>query len=152
TTSQGEKRVVVWVQFFGDRDYLVLQWHDPQTGKRKSKSAETNNTLEAEKRRADLEYELNHGLYHEPVKVSWERFRELFEAEYLPGVRPATQKLYRRVLDQFEDICKPTRIDNLTERTVSAFVAGLREKKGLQTEQYQPSTIKTRLTFLHAVL
>ena len=33
------KRVTVWVQFFGDRPYLMLQWHDPVTGKRKSKSA-----------------------------------------------------------------------------------------------------------------
>src|SRR5215468_9622197 len=102
TTSNEKKRVVVWVQLFGDRDYLMLQWHDPVTGKRKSKSAGTCNPLEAEKKRADLEYELNHGLHHEPVKVSWQRFRDVFEAEYLPGVRPKTQQLYRRVLDQFE--------------------------------------------------
>ena len=37
------------------------QWHDSETGKRKSKTAGTCNPMEAEKARADLEYELNHG-------------------------------------------------------------------------------------------
>ena len=36
-----EKRVTVWVQRFKDREALVLQWLDPDTGKRKSKSAGT---------------------------------------------------------------------------------------------------------------
>ena len=57
------KRIVVWVQDFGDRPQRVLQWHDPATGKRKSRTAGTCNPLKAEKRRADLEYELNHGLH-----------------------------------------------------------------------------------------
>jgi len=30
-----EKRIKVWVQKFPDRKNLVLQWHDPDTGKRK---------------------------------------------------------------------------------------------------------------------
>src|SRR5215813_9579672 len=113
TTSNGDRRIIVWAQQFGDRPYPLLQWHDPETGQRKSKSAGTCNPIEVEMRRADLEYELNHGMHHEPVKVSWDRFRDIFEAEFLPGVRPATQKLYRRVLDQFEDIVKPTRLDKI---------------------------------------
>src|SRR6266511_965057 len=119
STTTGDKRVVVWVQLFGDRPYLMLQWHDPISGKRKSKSAETCNPLEAEKRRADLEYELNHGLHDEPSQVPWPKFRELFEAEYLPNVRPGTQKLYRLTLDQFEDICRPAKVSGINERTIS---------------------------------
>jgi hypothetical protein len=45
------KRIVVWVQHFGDRPHLMLQWHDPDTGKRKSMNAETRNPLDAEKAR-----------------------------------------------------------------------------------------------------
>jgi hypothetical protein len=75
------KRIVVWVQHFADRPYLMLQWHDPDTGKRKSKSAQTCNPLSAEQARADLEYEHNNGLYKEGSRISWEKFRELFEAE-----------------------------------------------------------------------
>jgi hypothetical protein len=46
-----EKRIVVWVQHFADRPYLMLQWYD-EKGKCKSKSAETCNPLEAERKRS----------------------------------------------------------------------------------------------------
>ena len=82
-----EKRITVWVQQFKDRENLVLQWHDPITGVRKSKSAETNISAVAEMKRTELEYELNHGLHKESSRMSWERFRELFEAEYFPNCR-----------------------------------------------------------------
>jgi len=152
TTSRDEKRVVVWVQFFGDRDYFMLQWHDPETGKRKSKSAGTCNPLDAERKRADLEYELNNNLYHTPDQTSWSTFRDLFEAEYLPNVRPGTQRSYRATLDQFEEIAKPVRVSTISERTVSVFVQGLRQRKGLSTPNMQSSTIDTRLRFLHGIL
>ncbi len=53
------KPVTVWVQRFKDRRMLVLQWFDPDTGKRKSRSAQTANKRLAEKARAALERELN---------------------------------------------------------------------------------------------
>src|SRR5262245_52011516 len=68
-----EKRVTVWVQRFNDRAHLVLQWTDPDTGRRKSKSAGTADEGEAERKRADLEYELNHGRYVEASRMNWER-------------------------------------------------------------------------------
>ena len=55
------KGIVVWVQQFKDREHLMLQWIDPDNG-RKSKSAETADPDAAEKARADQEYELNHGI------------------------------------------------------------------------------------------
>src|SRR4051794_1235499 len=97
-----EKRVHVWVQRFKDRPTLQLQWLDPETGKRKSKSAKTDDPEKAEEARADLEYELNHGTYQEPSRLTWDRFRELFESQYLPNVRPSTQRNYRNVLNRFE--------------------------------------------------
>jgi hypothetical protein len=36
-----EKRITVWVQRFKDREHLMLQWLDPETGTRKSQSAGT---------------------------------------------------------------------------------------------------------------
>src|SRR5205823_5664629 len=80
-----ERRITVWVQRFKDRSTLVLQWIDPDTGKRKSKSAGTSDHDIAEGRRKDLEYELTHGKYQEASRMTWERFRELFEAEHLPS-------------------------------------------------------------------
>ena len=100
-----EKRINVWVQRFPDRRNLVLQWIDPDTGRRRSRSARTSKAEGAEKARADLEYELNHGQYQEPSKLDWDRFRELFEAEYLPELvmgedAPAEQVDGERLADR----------------------------------------------------
>jgi len=92
SADYGSKRVVVWVQHFADRPYLMLQWHDPETGQRRSKSAETADEAEAERKRTDLEYELNHGTYREASKLSWESFRDLFEREYVAGQRVKSRK------------------------------------------------------------
>ena len=56
-----EKRVRVWTQRFKDRANVMLQWIDPETGRRKTQSTRTVDLVEAERARADLEYELNKG-------------------------------------------------------------------------------------------
>jgi integrase len=124
-----EKRITVWVQSFKDRANVVLQWIDPDTGARKSKSAETADPEKAEQKRADLEYELNHGQYQEASKLDWEKFRQLFETEYAAALRPTTREKYAAVLDVFEQIVKPSKLRAVTERTLSLFVKGMRERK-----------------------
>jgi integrase len=105
----------------------------------------------AEQRRADLEYELNNNLYREPARTSWKKVRDLFEAEHLPNLRSGTARVFRITLDQFEEIAKPGALRSINERTLSIFVRGLRERKGLQCETMQPSTIVTKLRFLHGI-
>ena len=145
-------RIRVWVQHFKDRPHLMLQWTDPQTGKRKSKSAETADEKEAEAKRGDLEADLNHGRHQETSRLSWERFRELFEEEHVAPLRPDTRRNYRVTLDVFERVCAPSTLRGVNERTVSAFAAGLRKLPGYQGDGQQPSTIKVRLQFLHTAL
>ena len=120
-----EKRVTVWVQRFKDRATLMLQWIEPDTGKRKSRSAGTDDDKAAEQARADLEYELNHGRYQEASRMKWERFRELFEAEFVAGRRFNTRNNYEDTLDALERLCRPTTLRGVTERTISAFVTAL---------------------------
>jgi integrase len=148
------KRVVVWVQHFADRPYLVLQWHDPDTGKRKSESAKTCNPLEAERRRADLEYRLNHGLHQEPSKLDWEHFRQLFETEYLAGLRERTREKYTTVLDVFEQIVGPDKLRGINERTISRFVTGMRERTQPRTKRVglAPMTMRNYLVALKTAL
>jgi integrase len=141
-----EKRIVVWVQRFKDRDSLMLQWIDPDTGKRKSQSAKTNDPELAETKRGELEYELNHGLHKEASRMSWENFRELFEAEYVSGCRPNTGQNYADTFASFEKLCNPGSLKSITARTLSAWVGALRK------EGRQESTIKIRLQFLHTTL
>jgi integrase len=149
-----EKRVKVWVQRFKDRPTLMLQWIDPDTGRRKSKSAETADLEKAETARADLESDLNHGRYAEVSRITWEAFRERFEEEYVAGTRPDTQRNFEATLNLFERLCNPTRLRSVNERMVSAFVAGLRKDPGRRkgTPNMMPSTIKVRLQFLHTAL
>jgi integrase len=130
----------------------MLQWVDPDTGARKSKSARTDEPEEAETARADLEYELNHGQYQEASRMTWERFRELFEAEHLPGLRPKTRRAYQNVLNSFERVCRPNRLKKISERTISVFVSGLRQMKVRGRVGMQPSSIHVRLRFLHGAL
>src|SRR6476661_7264939 len=125
-----EKRVTVWVQQFKDRASLMLQWIDPDTGQRKSKSAKTADEKEAEQARADLEYELSHGKYQEASRMTWARFRELFEAEYVAGMPPDTRAVYDNVFNLFERVCSPKQLRSITERTISAFAAGLHKTPG----------------------
>jgi integrase len=147
------RRIVVWAQHFADREYLMLQWHDPLTGQRKSKSSGTNNPLEAEKRRADLEYELNHGLFQEADRMSWERFRELFEQEHVEARRQNTKENYQAMFDTFERLCKPTSLRGVTERTISQYAALLRRERGrTRGSTQQPATIRQRLALLRTAL
>ena len=148
-----EQRVRVWVQRFYDRPTLILQWVNPDTGQRRSKSARTTDCEKAEIARRDLEYELNHGTFQESSKLEWVRFRELFEGEYLAGLRPRTRERYIGVLDVFERIIKPEKLGAVTERTISLFVKSMREQKrpgngvGLA-----PMTIKNYLVAIKTAL
>jgi len=147
-----ERRVTVWAQRFKDRAHLMLQWIDPDTGRRKSRSAGTGDEREAEQARADLEYELNHGRYQEASRMTWERFRELFEDQYVAALREETRKVYGNAFSLFERVCNPKRLRSVTEQTISAFAAGLRKEPGNGGETMQASTIKVRLQFLHTAL
>jgi integrase len=147
-----EKRIRVWVQRFKDRKHLVFQWYDPETGKRKSQSAQTDDPEQAEDARADLEADLNNGRHKEASRLSWEKFRELFEAEYVTGLRKDTRDCYADTFDAFERLCHPTSLKGIKERTLSAFVGVLRRQKGINGGTMQESTIKIRLQFLRTAL
>jgi integrase len=148
-----DKRITVWVQRFADRPTLMLQWHDPDTGKRKSKSAETADEEKAEQKRADLEYELNNGLHKETARMSWEKFRELFEAEYLPNLREATRERYRDVFDTFERLSRPASLKAVNERVVSGFASAMRTQPARgKPNGMAPSTVRVNLQFLRTAL
>lgn len=149
-----EKRVKVWVQRFNDRPHLVLQWHDPETGDRKSQSTKTADPDRAEELRSDLEADLNAGRHKQASRLSWARFRELFEEEYVAARRPDTRRNFAYTLDSFERICKPTAIGAVNERTVSRYAAGLRKEPGKAkgSQGMMASSIKVRLQFLRTAL
>ncbi len=141
-----DRRITVWVQRFKDRRNLMLQWIDPDSGVRRSKSARTADPSVAEKAKADLEYELNHGLSHEPNKMPWKRFREIYEDEKLSGNRVTTRKKAGYVFDSFEDLARPKTLGMVTERLISQYVTRLR------ADGMRPATICGHLAYLKAAL
>src|SRR5262249_24332502 len=68
--TMSEQRVTVYVLQPKDRTTLQLQWVDPDNGKRKTRSTKTSDPDDAERQRADLEYELNHGRHQEASRMS----------------------------------------------------------------------------------
>jgi integrase len=111
----------------------MLQWYDPETGRRKSKSAGTADPEKAEAARVDLESDLNNGRDQEASKLDWENFRQLFQEDHLAGLRPRTQEKYNTVLDVFEQIVNPTKLRTINERTLNAFVRGMRTRRRPRT-------------------
>lgn len=146
------QRITVWVQRFADRPHLMLQWLDPETGRRKSKSSKTADPTEAAGKAADLEYELSHGRYQDAASMTWQRFRELFEAEYVAGKRVNTRENYTATLDLFERLCNPRQLGKVTERTLSRFVAEMRQVKVRGRVGMMPATILNRLHLVRAAL
>jgi integrase len=149
-----ENRVTVYVLKPKDRATLQLQWVDPDTGARKTRSAGTDDERLARQKATDLESDLNNGRYQEASKLDWDRFRELFAAEYLAGLRDRTREKYNTVLDVFEQTCHPAKLRTVTERTLSVFVRGMRERRQPRTNKIglAPMTIRNYLVSLKTAL
>ncbi len=145
-------RISVKVRRFSDRRLLQLQWFDAD-GRRRTQSARTADEAEAEQARGDLEYRLNNGLHVEAVRTGWEAFREAFELEYVAGKRENTRLGYAATFDLFERLCAPVTLANVTARTLSQFVAALRQLPGRRKgSTYNVSTINLRLDHMAAAL
>jgi hypothetical protein len=105
-----EKRIRVWLMSprvskvaAKHRPYYRLEWLDPATGKRLSESTKTSDKEEAETKRRNREYELNHDMYERSPKTKWETFRQRYLNECLINRRENTQKKAASVFDRFEE-------------------------------------------------
>ncbi|QDU63377.1 site-specific tyrosine recombinase XerC [Planctomycetes bacterium Pan216] len=139
------ERTRVWIQQRKGRT-LALEWHDPTTGKRRTKSTGTNDWRAAEQQRAELEVDLNRGVDVDSGRMKWSRLRELYESEKLIETSATNQQRARDVFDVFERHVKLTTINSITERTIAAFVAKLRER------ELSPFTVQLHLRYLRVIL
>jgi integrase len=147
-----DRRIRVYLLKPKDRANYQMQWLDEFTGLRTTESTWTDNADEAEDKRADQEYELNHGRYAKGERMEWEQVREQFEEEYVSGWRRNTRRNYQRTLDLFEEICAPKRVRLIDEQVVSKFVAGMRRYRIYGRVGFNPSSIRARLQLFHSVL
>ncbi len=121
--------IKVSVVAFGDRRYLQMQYTDPLTGRKKTRSTGTTDSGEAVKAAGKWEAELREGRYHEPLKMTWEQFTERYDREVLSGLSPRSQQQAMTLFNKVKAILNPLRLRDLTAERISFFQATLREKK-----------------------
>jgi integrase len=147
-----DERVKVRVVEFHDRPCFQLQWRDPITGRKKTKTSGIERTgrkrerTEAERVAAKFEAELREGRYHSPLKTTWAEFKERYETEKLASLALRTGDKTANVLGWVEKVLKPNRLAELTAGRISYLQAQMREA-GLAE-----ATIKGNLAHLKAAL
>jgi integrase len=141
-----EKPITVTVFRFGARPFLYMQYTNPVTEKKVSRSTGTSNRKEAQKIAAKWEAELQEGRYAKPASTTWAQFRQRYAEEVLPSLAEKTQSKINTVLDAVERIVGPNKLRALDASQLSLFQAKLR--KGGRAE----TTIDGYLAHLSAAL
>jgi integrase len=145
-----EERIKVWLMSPPkNRPYYRLEWLDPDTGKRLSESTKTSDKTEAETKRRNREYELNHDMYERSPKTKWATFRQRYLDECLINRRENTQKKAHSVFDRFEDAVSPQTMKDITKSRIAAYVRKLREGDDNHAPA-EPATIHGHLAYLKA--
>jgi integrase len=126
-------RVRVYVREYQDRPTYVLEWKDPITGRRRFKTTAIarggrRNKAEAERAAGDWEDDLNAGAVGSE-KMTWEKFRDLYEGQKLPGLAEGTRDKANDVFNKLERELNPRYLRDLTEARLSHFVTVLRASR-----------------------
>jgi len=143
-------RVRVYVREYQDRPTYVLEWKDPITGRRRFKTTAIarsgrRNKAEAERAAGDWEDELNAGAVGSG-RMTWEKFRDLYEDQKLPGLSPGTRDKANDVFNKLEREINPRYLRDMTEARLSHFVAVLRSSRLAE------DTIRSILAHIKAAL
>lgn len=144
--------IKVRVVEFGDRRHYQMQYTDPTTGRKKTRSTGVERTgrkkerTEAERAAAKWEDELRTGRYVPRSKITWADFRDRYESEALSGLASATEKKVAGVFNTVESILSPNLLRDVTAEQISHLQAKLREAGKAE------STIASHLRHLRAAL
>jgi integrase len=126
-------RFRVYVREYQDRPTYVLEWKDPITGRRRFKTTtiargSRRGKAEAERAAGEWEDELNAGALGSE-KMTWEKFRDLYEDQKLPGLAAGTRDKANDVFNKLEREINPRYLRDLTEARLSHFVTVLRSSR-----------------------
>ena len=141
------EEINVKVSKFGDRKFYLMYYDCPLSGRRKSRSAKTDNKREAEKLAAKWESQLREGRYTPAINISWEEFRRRYEAEVVPTLKPSTRRAISTAFNNLERLINPKKLRELTEGRLSYYQSAMRNSGDL----VEPS-IRSYLAHLKAAL
>jgi integrase len=136
----------VWVQRFKGGGKVLLQWIDPETGKRRSKSPGTSDPDGIEKARICLKHDLDSGHFEDKARLSWKRFREMYESERLTETGEKNREKAFEAFGRFERLVSPKSMGQISERTIKAFSRRMRE------EGLAPASVAAYLRYIKAAL
>ena len=128
------EEIVVRIVEFGDRTNYQMQWRDPVTGLKQTKSTGVERTGRAKDRReaervAGLQEEkLRSGDYKPATRMTWAEFRERYENEKMASLATGTAEMRETVFNHLETIINPERLSSLTTETLSRFQSELRKR------------------------
>ena len=108
------------------RKFLVLQWTDPTTGKRKSQSSKCKTRREAERKASELEKKLNSLTPNGDGLTPWGDFVEFYAAEHLASLEQTSHDRAASGLNVFTELMDPAVIRSVTGAILSSYATKLR--------------------------
>jgi integrase len=153
-----ENEIKVKVIEFADRTHYLLQYRDPITRRKKSKSSgvvrdgSKRARSEADRAAGLWEKELQSGTYRPRSRMLWEDFRERYETEVLPSMAEKTRAMLGTVFNLIETILNPAMLTDLTAARLSHYQAELRTDKRTGKRLRSEATIRSYLAHLASAL
>ena len=123
-----EEQIRVYVVKYPGRTNLVMRYLDPLSNKQVARSTGTSKQREAERVAAKWEAELREGRYQKRNRMTWEEFRERFEANGMHDMRGTTAANYFSTFNAFEELTNPKKhLADITTERVATFTRELRK-------------------------
>jgi len=108
------------------RKFFYLQWTDPKTGKRETRSSKCTKKRDAETARVRLEAELNQRIPKGDGSLLWKDFLVVYHDRETSSMDEATEKWHISKLHVYEKTMKPETLASLDSVEISRYIAKLR--------------------------
>jgi integrase len=140
--TNAKNGISVWVMDYG-RGRYILQWKDPVTGKRRSKTTEFSNYREALVAAAEHEKILNSRIPKKDGSADFDFFVDLYRDKHLKSLRETSLRRAIGVLNVFGDTMRPKCLADITTSFLTDYADKLRHspaKRSKPKKKPGPST------------
>lgn len=128
------------------RKFFLVQWRDPVTGKKKTRSTGEARKREAERKAGTMLKDITEGNLNNAERVTWATFRQRYEEEFLPGKADGTANKVDAVFNMFERLVGPKLLASVDASVMSLYV------KRMRAAGRSESTLKGHLAHMKAAL
>ncbi len=137
TVTRGGKEYTYW-------ESRVTTGRDPGTGKQLQRSFTGKTQKEVREKMQAAAVEVNQGTYTAPQRMTVGQWLDIWQRDYLGGVKPATLTVYRgNIKNHIKPALGAVRLDQLHPHTVQGFINGL---------ELSPASVRLAYKVLHMAL